>query len=325
MSAVCEENVYKLKEFGITNEGSAEARYNRKKESIEDLIKGVKIKIINIDEEKKEMEFDIIGIGAPITNAIRRILIAEVPTMAIDKVEMYNNTTIIPDEVLAHRLGLVPISVDPRVFQFKNPDDDKVTEEDTLVFELKVKCTRKSNATKDVCAPDNLMYNHSKVYSRDMKFLPLTNQQKMYEDIKPVHDDILLAVLKPGHEIDLKAYCFKNIGREHAKFSPVVNASYRLLPQIRLKEEIVNEQAHTLASCFPPGVIRISKKKDREVAKVNDARKCLCNRNVYLHEEFKESVEVSKIKDHYIFTVESAGALAPEILVTEAIDILREK
>ena len=45
----------------------------------------------------------------------------QVPTMAIEKVFIYNNTSIIQDEVLAHRLGLIPIKVDPRLFEYRNP------------------------------------------------------------------------------------------------------------------------------------------------------------------------------------------------------------
>lgn len=45
------------------------------------------------------MEFDMVGIDASIANAFRRILLAEVPTMAIEKIHIYNNTTIIQDEV----------------------------------------------------------------------------------------------------------------------------------------------------------------------------------------------------------------------------------
>ena len=44
----------------------------------------------------------------------------QVATMAIEKVYMYNNTSIVQDEVLAHRLGLVPLKVDPRYFEFRN-------------------------------------------------------------------------------------------------------------------------------------------------------------------------------------------------------------
>jgi DNA-directed RNA polymerase I and III subunit RPAC1 len=42
----------------------------------------------------------------------------QVPTMAIEKVLIANNTSVIQDEVLAHRLGLIPISVDPRLFEY---------------------------------------------------------------------------------------------------------------------------------------------------------------------------------------------------------------
>lgn len=38
--------------------------------------------------------------------------------MAIEKVLMANNTSIVQDEVLSHRLGLIPISVDPRLFEY---------------------------------------------------------------------------------------------------------------------------------------------------------------------------------------------------------------
>jgi DNA-directed RNA polymerase I and III subunit RPAC1 len=63
------------------------------------------------------MEFDMIGVDAALTNAIRRILISEVPTMAIEKVYLMQNTSVIQDEVLAHRMGLIPIFADPRRFK----------------------------------------------------------------------------------------------------------------------------------------------------------------------------------------------------------------
>ena len=58
-----------------------------------------------------------------IANAFRRILISEVPTMAIEKVFIVNNTSIIQDEVFAHRLGLVPIRADPRLFEYKSESE----------------------------------------------------------------------------------------------------------------------------------------------------------------------------------------------------------
>lgn len=52
-------------------------------------------------------------------NSLRRIMISEAPTMAIEHVFIVNNTSVIQDEVLSHRLGLVPLRVDPRLFQYK--------------------------------------------------------------------------------------------------------------------------------------------------------------------------------------------------------------
>lgn len=102
----------------------------------------LKIEIIKCDN--LEMEFDVIGINVAFVNAIRRVLLAEVstfermrftgvasdlmrkafspfqvPSMAIEKVHVYNNTSLLQDEVLAHRLGLIPLKADPRAFSFK--------------------------------------------------------------------------------------------------------------------------------------------------------------------------------------------------------------
>jgi DNA-directed RNA polymerase I and III subunit RPAC1 len=65
------------------------------------------------------IEFDLVGVDAPIANALRRIMIAEVPTIAIEDVYVWNNTSIMQDEVLAHRIGLVPLKIDPHTLDFK--------------------------------------------------------------------------------------------------------------------------------------------------------------------------------------------------------------
>ena len=70
--------------------------------------------------DELEMEFDLVGVDAAIANAFRRILIAEVPTMAIETVYVFNNTSVIHDEVLSHRLGLIPIKADPGRFGWQN-------------------------------------------------------------------------------------------------------------------------------------------------------------------------------------------------------------
>ena len=56
---------------------------------------------------------------AQLANSLRRIMISEAPTMAIEHVYILNNTSVIQDEVLSHRLGLIPLMVDPRLFHYK--------------------------------------------------------------------------------------------------------------------------------------------------------------------------------------------------------------
>ncbi|CAM2111361.1 DNA-directed RNA polymerases I and III subunit RPAC1 isoform X2 [Caretta caretta] len=283
--------------------------------------KNFRVDVIRMDEST--LEFDMVGIDAAIANAFRRILLAEVPTMAVEKVFVYNNTSIVQDEILAHRLGLVPIRADPRLFEYKNQGDEEGTEIDTLQFQLKIKCSRNPCAVKESSDPNELYINH-RVYSKHITWVPLGNQADLFPDadLRPVHDDILIAQLRPGQEIDVLMHCVKGIGKDHAKFSPVATASYRLLPDITLLQPIEGEAAETLKKCFSPGVIEIQNIKGKKVARVANARMDTFSREIFRHDDLKNFVRLARVRDHYIFSVESTGVLPPDVLVSEAIKVL---
>uniref|UniRef100_A0A674CH80 DNA-directed RNA polymerases I and III subunit RPAC1 n=1 Tax=Salmo trutta TaxID=8032 RepID=A0A674CH80_SALTR len=289
-----------------------------------DIKNNFRIDVVQMDETS--LEFDMVGIDAAIANAFRRILLAEVPTMAVEKVLIYNNTSIIQDEILAHRLGLIPIKADPRLFEYRNAGDEEGTEIDTIQLQLKIKCTRNPRATKDSADPRELYLNHM-VYSKDMKWAPIGNQADVFADanIGPVHGDILLAQLRPGQELDIVMHCVKGIGQDHAKFSPVATASYRLLPEITLMETVEGEKAERLKRCFSPGVIEVENHGGKVVAKVVNSRLDTCSREVLRHDDLKNAVKLARVRDHFIFSVESTGILAPDVLVTEAIKVLMTK
>lgn len=78
---------------------------------------GFSIEVQKLSEE--EVVFDIKGYDVSFANAIRRILLAEVPTMAIENIELYNNTSVMHDEFLGLRLGLIPIKVDAKLFELQ--------------------------------------------------------------------------------------------------------------------------------------------------------------------------------------------------------------
>ena len=86
----------------------------------------------------EDLTFEMVGLDPAIANAFRRIMLSEVPTMAIERVFVLNNTSMIPDEVLAHRLGLVPIAADPRRFNFRGSEDE-ANETNTIVLRLQAR------------------------------------------------------------------------------------------------------------------------------------------------------------------------------------------
>lgn len=281
-----------------------------------------KIKINIETMDKTDMEFDMIGFEPGMPNAFRRILLSEIPSMAIEKVHIYQNTSIMQDEVLAHRLGLIPLKADPRLFDWKSPDTgDEGTERDTLEFSLHIKCSKKAGGRPED-GPD-AAYNDHRVLTEHFKWIPKGNQESFVSDPGPVEPDILVNKLRPGHEMELKVFAVKGIGRDHAKFSPVSTAFYRLLPAITIDKEVTGEAAQRLQKCFSPGVIQLVPTEDGKMkAQVENARYDSCSRNIYRYDDLKDSVSLSKVKDNFIFTIESVGAMPPQDLFTQACDVL---
>lgn len=288
---------------------------------LETFKKNLKINIIEKSEDA--MVFDVIGISPPFANALRRVMISEVPTMAIEDVYIRNNTSILPDEMLAHRLGLIPIKADPRLFVERK--EGEYTDKDTIVFNLKVKCEAIPNAKEDF--PEDKKYTKSKVTSGDLVWEPQGEQEDIYVDnpIKPVYDDILIAKLRPGQEIDVVCYCEKNVGKEHAKWSPVSTSTYRLMPEIKIEGDMDEEMSKQLVNKCPMNVFDIEDlgKVKRVVA--SRPRDCTLCRECIRDPAFAKHVKLSSIKNHFIFTVESVGILKPEEIFIEAINVLLKK
>ncbi|OQR73479.1 hypothetical protein BIW11_09702 [Tropilaelaps mercedesae] len=291
--------------------------------SLESFKRKLRVSVVKCDNE--ELEFDLVGVNPAIANAIRRILIAEVPTLAADRITLINNTSFIHDKDLTNRIGLVPIMVDPRLFEYRAASDS-ASADNTVIFELNVRCTKNLNATLDATEPKDL-YINSSVYSGQMKWRPLEGQQALFakNPPRPVHDDILIAKLRPGQEIVMTIECLKGIGKTHAKFSPVATASYRLLPTIEILEEISGEAALRFRDSFSEGVVELEQKGDRQVARIVNARRDTCSRNVLIHEDLAKKVRLGRQRDHFIFSVESAGMLPPDVLVKESIKVMLSK
>lgn len=282
------------------------------------------------------IEFDMIGIDASLANAFRRILIAEVPTMAIEKVFIADNTSVIADEILSHRLGLLPVKADPRLFEYLS-ENDTPNERNTIVFKMNVHCERrgprltvKSDQLEWLPNGSELLMESPNPSAKSRTFTSFSCSQTSLPQFsgKPIgmkHPDITITRLGPGQSIELEAHAVKGIGKVHAKWSPVGTAWYRMLPEVLLLKEFKGNDAEKLVKKCPVSVFDIEDVGNGEKkAVVSRPRDCtLCRECISGGGE--ENISLRRVRDHFIFTVESTGALPPDVLFTEAVKILEQK
>lgn len=184
------------------------------------------------------IEFDLVGVDASIANAFRRIMIAEVtcflsfkptripnsplqvPTICIENVFIWNNTSVLDDEILAHRIGLVPLNVDPSQIEMRGPTDQP-TDRNTLIFNIQHECTRNPKAPNGSTDPNELYFNWE-LRSSHITWEPAGLQPEVFATTPaPTNKDIVLVKLRPGQQVHVELHAVKGVGKDHAKFSPV--------------------------------------------------------------------------------------------------------
>ena len=258
----------------------------------------VEIQILEKTEEF--MRFIIKGVNAPFVNALRRIMLTDVPAMAIDEVVILENSSILNDEMLAHRIGLIPIKTD--LDSYNLPEECKCNSE----FGCNL-C--RSNLTLEVEAIDQTLT----VYSGNIK--------PENPDIAPVSDKIPLAKLASDQRIKLEAYARLGKGRNHAKWQPVSMCTYMYLPKIKID----NIRCDVCGKCVEICPEEILVKADEGIITqtVNDCTLCMDCADACPKEP--SAVEVNSDKKDFIFKIESTGALSVERILIEAISILEKK
>ena len=275
-----------------------------------------------------EIVFQMIGVDASIANAIRRIMLVEIPVMAVEKVCVRNNTSVMQDEVLAHRLGLIPIGAMANEFEYRDANSAlHGTEHDTLEFVLRVRCRKNPHCCDAQVNDSDHIYVDDRITTRYLEWVPRGSQrQRLSGPIGPAFNNILLTRLIPGQELDLQLFCVKGIAKDHAKFSAVATASYRLMPHITLLKPVRGKLADALQSCFTPGVIGVCESSDGDKeAYVADSSRDTLAREALQHPMIKDCVKIECVRDHFIFSVESAGQMRPENVLMQAFSVLEDK
>lgn len=254
-----------------------------------------------LEETNSTICFVVRGVDTPFVNALRRIMLAEVPSMAIDEVVIIENSSVLHDEILSHRLGLIPLTT--------NLDSYNLPEECTCKSDLGCNLCRAA-LTMGVEAKDSTLT----VYSGDL--VPEN------PDIRPVSDKIPIVKLAPDQKIKLEAYARLGRGRDHAKWQPVSKCVYRHLPQVKIDAELCNNCGKCAEICSQRVLLNT-----RKAIEVRNAVECsLCQDCVDACPAMpRPAIEVTWDKSAFIFDVESNGVLPIERILLEALDILDKK
>ena len=240
------------------------------------------------------------GCDVAFVNALRRTMIAEVPSMTIDDIFFFDNSSVLQDQVLAHRVGLVPL----------------VTDLDSYV--LPERCECKSDLGCSLCRivltlDAKADIERKVVYSGDL----------VSEDPKvvPASPDIPLVKLAPGQAVKLEAYARLGTGKMHAKWQPVSKCVFQHVAEIEIDEERCDLCGRCVEAC-PRGVLALEEGK----LKIGYLYACtLCGDCAEACPIDPPAIIQGRDEDTFLFTVESTGCLPPERIVSEAVKILVEK
>ncbi len=265
----------------------------------------IEVKILK-DREAKLL---VSNTNPPMVNALRRVLIADVPKLAIEDIEFhlgtigdemedkeYESSAPLFDEIIAHRLGMLPIPTDLELFDFRDRCDECEGEgcpNCTIIYSLNKKgpCT---------------------VYSGDL--IPVGEN-----DLRPVDDLIPLVKLDDTQALLIYATAELGTAKQHAKWQPTNGVAYKYYPEIEIDQDSCNLCGECVESC-PKEVLDI---EDEELI-IADLEGCkFCS----LCEEVcaPGAIDVSGREDKFILTFETDGSLTSEEVLKEGLQILKGK
>ena len=250
----------------------------------------MEVRVLENKKDEGKLSFMLKDSNTAFVNTLRRIIIEEVPTMAIEDVEFRKNNSILYDEIIAHRLGLIPLTTDIKSYNL--PEKCKCDGKGCARCQLKL--TLKASGA-------------GMVYASDLK--------SKDPAVKQVHPKIPIVKLLKGQSLELEATAVLGKEKVHAKWSPCL-VHYKHKPIIEIgnvknPEEIV-EATH--------GNIFEIKNGKLEVIKDNLFKYDFAG---VVEEVSKGEVKIKHDND-FIFYMESWGQLSCKEILNQSISIFNE-
>ena len=267
---------------------------------------------ITLNEQKGEkLSFMIDGTDTSMVNGLRRVIISETPTVAIQLVNIHVNTSYLCDEYIAHRLAMIPLDCS-KLRDF--------TEDDQVVYEINVRNDAPRTANRKTTVD---------VTTQDIKHI---SGPKLY----PVHygkdqTPVPLLTLGRGQHLHVECIAVKGIGKFHAKWNPTCECVFTTFAQIDINDEMVAnklspaEREEFVSKC-PRNVFDYSGVGEKITVK--DADNCIfCDECLtYAGDNgLRGLVSVVPKTDKFLFRIESTGVYPPKIIVKKALEEMKKK
>ena len=248
------------------------------------------LKLLKFDKKQNLGVFEISKSNVVFVNTLRRIIVEEVPTMAIEDVEIIKNSSVLYDEMLSHRLGLIPLTTDLTAYN----EIAKCDCNGEGCAKCSLKLTLQSKGESLVVSGDMI--------SKDSK-------------VKPAFDKIQIAKLLQDQEIELIATAVLGVGKDHAKWVPGL-VHYHLKPTLK----IINHDKKCVENS-PEGVFQFKSEKlvlnDDYAVDLTVLDACVENN--------PDCLQLNLQEDTFIFYIESWGQLTPTDIMAKAIEVVKEK
>jgi DNA-directed RNA polymerase subunit D len=151
-----------------------------------------------ISKDSEKIAIKLKGVPLQYANALRRVCLNGVPVFAVDTVDIIENTSVLPDEGLAHRLGLIPLKTD--LSRFNEPS----------------KCDCQSESGCSNCKILLVLDSGEAEQTRAVLSSELSSED---DTVKPVSEKIPIVQLAPGQKIKIECYARLGRGTEHAKWN----------------------------------------------------------------------------------------------------------